>query len=78
MFKFSGYECKGGNDDKPKETEKPKSPHLSKLFSICEVRPHLYIAGYGAISEQKFRELGIKYAIDCTNLPKPVVIPNTE
>uniref|UniRef100_A0AC34GXX5 Dual specificity phosphatase catalytic domain-containing protein n=1 Tax=Panagrolaimus sp. ES5 TaxID=591445 RepID=A0AC34GXX5_9BILA len=39
----------------------------SKIFSICEIRPYLFIAGYGALSHQKIKDLGITHAIDVTN-----------
>jgi hypothetical protein len=65
---------------------------MEKLLSICELRPYLHICGsfkhlinwfncclgYGALSEQKLKELGIKYAIDATNLPKPLVYKDIE
>ncbi|KAI6209246.1 hypothetical protein M3Y96_00201200 [Aphelenchoides besseyi] len=61
------------------DEEKSKRPtRVEKLFSVCELRPYLFIAGYGALSERKFRELGITHAVDCTNLPKPLRIAQTE
>ncbi|CAD5230073.1 unnamed protein product [Bursaphelenchus okinawaensis] len=48
--------------------EKPQKPTI--LFSICEIRPHLFIAGYGAITEKKLKDHGITHVVDCTNIPK--------
>uniref|UniRef100_A0AC34FV97 Protein-tyrosine-phosphatase n=1 Tax=Panagrolaimus sp. ES5 TaxID=591445 RepID=A0AC34FV97_9BILA len=42
----------------------------SKLFSICEIRPYLFIAGYGALSHKKIKELGITHAVDATNISR--------
>lgn len=47
-----------------------------KLFSVCEIRPHLYISGYCTLSEQKLRQLGITSAVDATNIPKTLRIPD--
>lgn len=92
MFKFSGYEWNSESKEKPEDKEKVKPPRLEKLLSICEIRPYLYISGkilhllyfnrsfkgYGALSEHKLKELNIKYAVDATNLPKPVVFKDVE
>lgn len=41
-----------------------------KLASpISEVRPYLFISGYGSVSAKKLRELGITHVIDATNIP---------
>uniref|UniRef100_A0A0R3RSS9 Dual specificity protein phosphatase 14 n=1 Tax=Elaeophora elaphi TaxID=1147741 RepID=A0A0R3RSS9_9BILA len=40
-----------------------------KLCDISEVRPYLYLSGFGCITEKKLRELGITHIIDATNLP---------
>jgi hypothetical protein len=49
MFKFSGYEWNPDSKEKPKDEEEkprtPKTPQVGKLFSICELRPYLYISG---------------------------------
>jgi hypothetical protein len=48
MFKFSGYEWNPDSKEKPKDEEEkprtPKTPQVGKLFSICELRPYLYIS----------------------------------
>ena len=50
----------------------------SKLFSICEIRPYFYIAGYGALSHKKLKELGITHAVDATNINKTQRSPGVE
>lgn len=50
----------------------------SKLFSICEIRPYLYIAGYGALSHKKIKDLGITHAVDATNISKTQRTPDVE
>ncbi|KAL3989270.1 Dual specificity phosphatase catalytic domain family protein [Acanthocheilonema viteae] len=40
-----------------------------KLCDISEVRPYLYLSGFGCITEKKLRDLGITHIIDATNLP---------
>uniref|UniRef100_A0A915CPX2 Protein-tyrosine-phosphatase n=1 Tax=Ditylenchus dipsaci TaxID=166011 RepID=A0A915CPX2_9BILA len=42
----------------------------SKLFSVCEIRPYLYISGYCALTEHKLHQLQITHAVDATNIPK--------
>uniref|UniRef100_A0A7E4UXH6 Dual specificity protein phosphatase 14 n=1 Tax=Panagrellus redivivus TaxID=6233 RepID=A0A7E4UXH6_PANRE len=56
----------------------PKTPPPSKLFSICEIRPYLYIAGYGALSHKKLKELGITHAVNATNILKTLQTPGIE
>lgn len=64
-------------EEKPKED--PKRPtRIEKLFSVSEIRPHLFLAGYGALNTPKFHELGITHAVDATNLPKPKRIEGIE
>ncbi|KAE9551531.1 hypothetical protein FO519_005261, partial [Halicephalobus sp. NKZ332] len=53
-------------DNSPKNSTTTESK--TKLFSICEIRPYLFIAGYGAISAKKVKELGITHAVDATNI----------
>lgn len=48
------------------------------LYTINEIRPYLYISGYGAVSEQKLEELGITHIVDCTNIPSRKRIPGIE
>ncbi|KAI6207090.1 hypothetical protein M3Y94_00990000 [Aphelenchoides besseyi] len=48
------------------------------MQSISEVRPFLFLAGHKALSEEKFKELGITHGVDCTNFPKPLRIGETE
>ncbi|EJW82062.1 hypothetical protein WUBG_07032 [Wuchereria bancrofti] len=51
-----------------------------KLCDVSEVRPYLYLSGFGCITEKivkipveerevKLRDLGITHIIDATNLP---------
>ncbi|OZC04941.1 dual specificity phosphatase, catalytic domain protein [Onchocerca flexuosa] len=40
-----------------------------KLCDISEVRPYLYLSGFGCVTEKKLRSLGITHIIDATNLP---------
>uniref|UniRef100_A0A1I7WSN3 Tyrosine-protein phosphatase domain-containing protein n=1 Tax=Heterorhabditis bacteriophora TaxID=37862 RepID=A0A1I7WSN3_HETBA len=50
-------------------TMKPTpNPKDKLLLSISEVLPHLYLAGYGCITEGKLKKFGITHAIDATNL----------
>ncbi|KAI6181183.1 hypothetical protein M3Y98_00801300 [Aphelenchoides besseyi] len=35
-------------------------------------------SGHKALSEEKFKELGITHGVDCTNFPKPLRIGETE
>uniref|UniRef100_A0A914H1S7 Uncharacterized protein n=1 Tax=Globodera rostochiensis TaxID=31243 RepID=A0A914H1S7_GLORO len=46
------------------------SPRPPCLFAICEVRPHLFIAGYASVEETKLRHFGITHCVDATNIPK--------
>lgn len=48
------------------------------LYTINEIRPYLYICGYGAVNEQKLKELGITHIVDCTNIPSRRRIPGIE
>ncbi|VDN08240.1 unnamed protein product [Thelazia callipaeda] len=41
----------------------------SELCDISEIRPYLYLSGFGCITEKKLRNLGITCIIDATNLP---------
>ncbi|KAL3104120.1 hypothetical protein niasHS_002147 [Heterodera schachtii] len=56
----------------------PSSPRPPCLFAICEVRPHLYIAGYASVEEAKLRSLGITHCVDATNIPKTKRVPFCE
>ncbi|CAI4228507.1 unnamed protein product [Auanema sp. JU1783] len=47
---------------------KIENPKDKILFSISEILPHLYLAGYGCITESKLRNFGITHAVDATNL----------
>lgn len=40
----------------------------STMHSIDEVNEYLYISGYGTITEQKLRKLGITLVVDATNV----------
>uniref|UniRef100_A0AC35FU33 Uncharacterized protein n=1 Tax=Panagrolaimus sp. PS1159 TaxID=55785 RepID=A0AC35FU33_9BILA len=60
------------------KTEKEADFVKSKLFSICEIRPYLFIAGYGALTHQKVKELGITHAVDATNILKTQRTPDVE
>uniref|UniRef100_A0A914PBD8 Protein-serine/threonine phosphatase n=1 Tax=Panagrolaimus davidi TaxID=227884 RepID=A0A914PBD8_9BILA len=60
------------------KTEKEADFVKSKLFSICEIRPYLFIAGYGALTHQKVKELGITHAVDATNISKTQRTPDVE
>uniref|UniRef100_A0A915PS49 Uncharacterized protein n=1 Tax=Setaria digitata TaxID=48799 RepID=A0A915PS49_9BILA len=42
---------------------------VPKLCDISEIRPYLYLSGFGCITEKKLRDLGITHIIDATNLP---------
>ena len=62
-------------------TENPKTTTTeskAKLFSICEIRPYLFIAGYIAVSPQKVRELGITHAVDASNIMEPERVESVE
>uniref|UniRef100_A0A914XUF9 Dual specificity phosphatase catalytic domain-containing protein n=1 Tax=Panagrolaimus superbus TaxID=310955 RepID=A0A914XUF9_9BILA len=50
----------------------------SKIFSICKIRPYLYIAGCGDLSHRKIKELGITHAVDATNISKTQRTPDVE
>lgn len=50
---------------------KPKY-ESSKLFSICEIRPYLYISGYSTLTYAKLKQYGITHAVDATNIPKAI------
>ncbi|KAL7069592.1 hypothetical protein ACQ4LE_011092 [Meloidogyne hapla] len=47
----------------------PQLNRPSTLFSICEVLPHLFIAGYASLEESKLHQLGITHCVDATNIP---------
>ncbi|KAF7638820.1 hypothetical protein Mgra_00001628 [Meloidogyne graminicola] len=47
----------------------PQLSRPSTLFSICEVLPHLFIAGYASLEESKLHQLGITHCVDATNIP---------
>ncbi|CAK5071884.1 unnamed protein product [Meloidogyne enterolobii] len=47
----------------------PQLSRPSSLFSICEVLPHLFIAGYASLEESKLHQLGITHCVDATNIP---------
>ncbi|CAB3400004.1 unnamed protein product [Caenorhabditis bovis] len=38
------------------------------LVSISEIRPHLFLAGYGCITASALRQHGITHVVDATNL----------
>ncbi|CAI5455935.1 unnamed protein product [Caenorhabditis angaria] len=45
----------------------------SGLKSISEIRPHLFLAGYGCITASALKQYGITNAVDATNLnSKPI------
>ncbi|MFH4975009.1 hypothetical protein AB6A40_001718 [Gnathostoma spinigerum] len=41
----------------------------SSLNSVTEIRPHLFLSGYGCITQKKLTSLGITHAVDATNIP---------
>ena len=74
LFTFSRLNSKMTQENPKTTTTESKT----KLFSICQIRSHLFIAGYGAISPQKVRELGITHAVDATNIMKAQRVENVE
>lgn len=36
---------------------------------ISEIRPYLFISGYGSLSAKKLKELGVTHVVDATNIP---------
>ncbi|CAL2050166.1 hypothetical protein CAEBREN_08448 [Caenorhabditis brenneri] len=44
------------------------SDNNKALLSITEVRPHLFLAGYGCITPSLLKQYNITHAVDCTNL----------
>ncbi|KHN74559.1 Dual specificity protein phosphatase 14 [Toxocara canis] len=41
-----------------------------KLCDISEIRPHLFLSGFGCITEKKLNQLGITSVVDATNIPR--------
>uniref|UniRef100_A0A914QFQ2 Protein-tyrosine-phosphatase n=1 Tax=Panagrolaimus davidi TaxID=227884 RepID=A0A914QFQ2_9BILA len=50
----------------------------SKLYSICQIRPYLYIAGCMDVSHKNIRELKITHIVDATNIPEVQRTPNVQ
>ena len=50
-----------------KSEEKPQRPPV--LMSFTEVKPHLYLSGFGCITEKAIHDHGITHAVDATNIP---------
>ncbi|EFO82253.1 hypothetical protein CRE_00213 [Caenorhabditis remanei] len=49
------------------------SNNNKSLLSITQVRPHLFLAGYGCITPSLLKQYNITHAVDCTNLKtKPI------
>jgi hypothetical protein len=40
------------------------------LGTISEITPYMYLSGYGCITEQKLKQIGITCVIDATNMPR--------
>ncbi|CAI2357154.1 unnamed protein product [Caenorhabditis sp. 36 PRJEB53466] len=54
------------------------SSNINKsILSITQVRPHLFLAGYGCITPSLLKQYQITHAVDCTNL-KTKPIPGLE
>ncbi|UMM41835.1 hypothetical protein L5515_017920 [Caenorhabditis briggsae] len=51
--------------------------HTKTLLSITEVRPHLFLAGYGCITPSLLKQYNITHAVECTNM-KTKPIPGLE
>ncbi|GMR31760.1 hypothetical protein PMAYCL1PPCAC_01955 [Pristionchus mayeri] len=48
--------------------EKPKLEPPKNLLAMTEIRPYLFLSGFGCITQNKIKQLGITHAVDCTNL----------
>ncbi|CAJ0574936.1 unnamed protein product, partial [Mesorhabditis spiculigera] len=48
------------------EKAKPQKPE--HLFDFTEVLPHLFVAGFGCVTEAKLKQHGITHLVDATNL----------
>uniref|UniRef100_A0A1I7TJM5 Protein-tyrosine-phosphatase n=1 Tax=Caenorhabditis tropicalis TaxID=1561998 RepID=A0A1I7TJM5_9PELO len=53
------------------------SNNNKSLLSITQIRPHLFLAGYGCITPSLLKQNNITHAVDCTNL-KTKPIPGLE
>ncbi|KAH7710786.1 dual specificity phosphatase [Aphelenchoides avenae] len=55
-------------------------PEMLHKYSkeITQLRPHLYLAGFDAVSVRKLRELGITHAIDASRLNNVLRVPEIE
>uniref|UniRef100_A0A914Q096 Protein-tyrosine-phosphatase n=1 Tax=Panagrolaimus davidi TaxID=227884 RepID=A0A914Q096_9BILA len=50
----------------------------SKFYSICEIRPYLFIAGCMDVSHKKIRELRITHIVDAANISETQRTPNVQ
>ncbi|GMT05161.1 hypothetical protein PENTCL1PPCAC_27335 [Pristionchus entomophagus] len=48
--------------------EKAKLVPPKNLLAMTEIRPYLFLSGFGCITQNKIKQLGITHAVDCTNL----------
>lgn len=58
------------------KVKKDRNNENCKLFSICEIRPYLYISGYSTLTAQKLRQYQITYCVDATHIPKALMVPD--
>ncbi|VDN53003.1 unnamed protein product [Dracunculus medinensis] len=49
-----------------------------KLCDISEIRPYLFLSGFGCVTEKKLSERGINFVINATNIPRIRQIENVE
>lgn len=50
----------------------------NELYSVCEIRPYLCISGFCTLTAQKFHQNQITHAVDATNIPNALTIPDIE
>uniref|UniRef100_A0AC35FIW6 Tyrosine specific protein phosphatases domain-containing protein n=1 Tax=Panagrolaimus sp. PS1159 TaxID=55785 RepID=A0AC35FIW6_9BILA len=56
---------------------KPSESVHSFIYGISEIRPHVFICGYLALTRgEKFKDLQITHAIDASNILNTVKMPN--